>query len=223
MKQLLAVVGCHRSGTSVTAGVLHHLGVDFGPNLMPPSPANPSGYFESLRVVDVHDVLLRSMDRAWDDPRPLPKGWQFSVHAGIACQRLVRHLRRFPGRVLGVKDPRMCQLLPLWVKVAAELGARLVPVMVTRRTGATIASLARREAWPLGRAEALVREHLQGWWEWRTAHPDAVVVKYEELLEDWAAGIAGLDDAVGGLPWILEPDAQDNVDEFIDRGLQHRA
>lgn len=226
---LLAIVGPHRSGTSVTAGVLHHLGVEFGPRLMPPSPANPSGYFESLRVVEVHDVLLRSMDRAWDDVRPLPEGWERRTSTHMAAWRLVRHLCRFRGRVIGVKDPRMCWLLPLWKLVALRLGARLVPVVVARNMDATIASLARREQWPREQAQELVDSCVRGCFEW-VAHPRAVVVKYEELLRDWRAYMGAVNDAVQGeLPSRSLATADDvaeieaAVDKFIDRGLQHHA
>lgn len=225
---LLAIVGPHRSGTSVTAGVLHHLGVEFGPRLMPPSPANPSGYFESLRVVEVHDVLLRSLDRAWDDPRPLPLGWQLTVCAGITCRRLIRHLRRFPGHVLGVKDPRMCQMLPLWGEVAARLGARLVPVVVERNVDAIVSSLVHREQWPREQAQALVDSCLAGCRQW-AAYPGAVVVRYEELLADWRGQMDGVADALfGDCPrTTAQPDeiaAQEAaVEAFIDKGLQHHA
>ncbi|MCD6476962.1 MAG: sulfotransferase, partial [Candidatus Aenigmarchaeota archaeon] len=42
----IIVLGMHRSGTSMTAGVLHRLGVNMGKNLMKGNWANPLGYFE---------------------------------------------------------------------------------------------------------------------------------------------------------------------------------
>lgn len=54
----LVVLGMHRSGTSALIGVLGLLGADLPQDLMPPTTANPRGYFESMKAYRLNDALL---------------------------------------------------------------------------------------------------------------------------------------------------------------------
>src|SRR5215218_4112214 len=56
----VCVLGMHRSGTSLVAGILRQLGVDLGPDdeLLPPDPNNRSGYFELAELVHINDEIL---------------------------------------------------------------------------------------------------------------------------------------------------------------------
>ena len=62
----LLVLGMHRSGTSATAGLLVRLGVEAPMMLMPADASNPEGYWESRRLWEVHERLLRDADSRWD-------------------------------------------------------------------------------------------------------------------------------------------------------------
>ena len=108
MSDPIFVLGCHRSGTSVVAGLLYHAcGVSMG-ELMPPTEDNPLGYFEAIGVVDAHRNLLAQLERDWTCPpttfRPdlmnlsalseqveihksLPGVWAMKDHARCSCSR----------------------------------------------------------------------------------------------------------------------------------------
>lgn len=58
-KQLYAIAGMHRGGTSLFASFIMECGLNFGNNLMPPDKGNPNGYFEDLDIVNFHKSLLR--------------------------------------------------------------------------------------------------------------------------------------------------------------------
>ena len=62
----LLVLGMHRGGTSTIARALRALGVPLGDQLLPPTDANPRGYWEDVEVVAINEELLRHFHSAWD-------------------------------------------------------------------------------------------------------------------------------------------------------------
>src|SRR5665213_3543412 len=63
----IVVLGMHRSGTSALTGMLRHLGVVLGDNMMPPTTDNPRGYWEQADIVDLHQKTMAGHGMAWDD------------------------------------------------------------------------------------------------------------------------------------------------------------
>tara|TARA_Y100000310_G_scaffold293603_1_gene323289 strand:+ start:702 stop:1346 length:645 start_codon:yes stop_codon:yes gene_type:complete len=59
MNKTVIVIGKGRGGTSLTAGILHHLNVNMGDNLKRPDEANEKGYFENWNILqfNLSDVL----------------------------------------------------------------------------------------------------------------------------------------------------------------------
>ncbi|MDE2149825.1 MAG: hypothetical protein KGJ55_08345 [Gammaproteobacteria bacterium] len=141
------VLGMHRSGTSLTAGLLHRLGLPFGPQLMPPSPDNPSGYFEDTEIVALHDRFLSDIGLDWSDPRLLPENWLDAPAALKLAEDLAALLQRSYGAAPAfvVKDPRLCRLLPLWRKLLAALEIEPRCLLVWRHPAQVAASLAKRD------------------------------------------------------------------------------
>lgn len=161
-KTLILVTGQHRSGTSATAGCLKHLGVELGQHLMPPAHDNPKGFFEDVRVVQVHDALLAKLGASWDRPRAIPAGWMEEP----ATKTAEAHLR---GLLLGfglvadtfaIKDPRAVLFIPMWQRVCDFTGARLTVLTPERKVEAIVSSLeARHPDWPQDQALDLVRAY----------------------------------------------------------------
>jgi GT2 family glycosyltransferase len=150
----LFVLGMHRSGTSALAGMLSRLGVTLGERLMPPSPANPRGYFEHQDIVAVHDGFLAAIGSSWNSVAPFAAGWEDGPAAQTA-RRALRHIlaRDFADESLwAVKDPRVCRLLPLWRPLLDEFSAEPRFVLMLRHPDEVASSLAVRDG--LGRARA---------------------------------------------------------------------
>lgn len=147
------VLGCHRSGTSVVAGLLHEAcGVPMG-ELMPATADNPMGYFEAQGVVDAHRNLLAQMERDWTCPPAAFHPERFDLSA-------LRHevaVHRALGRVWAVKDPRSMFMLPAWAHLGVDR-ARLVAVV--RAPVDTAGSIERRDGIRQDRAEAIVDAYL---------------------------------------------------------------
>jgi len=69
----IIVIGTGRSGTSIVAGVLHHIGVNMGNNIVKPNIDNPRGYFEDVEFIDINSRFVHKnisekefIDRAED-------------------------------------------------------------------------------------------------------------------------------------------------------------
>jgi hypothetical protein len=149
----IIVLGGHRCGTSLVAGVLHHLGIPAGLDESPQSllqgrPDNPTGHFEDRHALVLHRRMLRH-DR-WRDPQP--ERFVLSEEVRGAYRR---HLSRRAARarLWCLKDPRLCFLLPVLATTLDELQVPFSVVTVVRRLGGTAASLIRRNR--MGRAEAM--------------------------------------------------------------------
>jgi O-antigen biosynthesis protein len=181
----LLVLGMHRSGTSALAGILNTLGIELGQNLMPASPDNPKGYFEHQDIVAVHDGLLSAIGSRWDSVRPMPSGWADSAAAETARTALGQILLRdFAGRTLwGLKDPRLCRLMPLWRPLFQTLPIEPRYILMMRRPAEVAASLAARDRLSAARARMLwLRYVLEA--EAATRGEKRTILHYHDLIEN---------------------------------------
>lgn len=218
------VLGMHRSGTSALTGLLHHLGVALGPRLMPATKDNPQGYWEHLDIVGLHDALLHVLGRRWDDIRPLPPGWESTPVARDVAQRLKAILLRdFSGAALwGLKDPRLCRLMPLWRPLLEEMAVRPRFVLMLRSPREVAASLAARDGLSAAHSRLLWLRHLLEA-EAATRLLPRSFVRYDELIEHggWRRLSARLSTAFG-LTWPKDgPDLEAAVEAYLAPGLRH--
>ena len=121
---------------------------------MLPAPDNPKGFWEHAGIVAIHERLLAQMGRSWNDPRPLPEGWQNELACRSAAEELEVLLRaEFSGSPLwAVKDPRLCRLLPLWWPILGRMGVE---------PAASMKIAANRYHWISSRAFELVLNSLR--------------------------------------------------------------
>ena len=108
---LLFVIGCHRSGTSLLASLLRdtiqHDVTPAQPDL-PIALDNPRGFFESQKLQNLNDELLRSIDSAWDHPPVLPPNWSLKQRVDQFCAlRSLFSKEALQTRWID-KDPRLC-------------------------------------------------------------------------------------------------------------------
>lgn len=128
----IAVVGMHRSGTSLVAGMLEAAGLPVGSNLMPGNRGNPHGYFEDLEFVELHDSILKANGTDWT-LRGAPEALRLDPAHADAAQRLITaraHLAAW-----GWKDPRTTLFLDAWSDFLPQLRT-----IVVFRSSATVAS-----------------------------------------------------------------------------------
>jgi O-antigen biosynthesis protein len=222
---VVIVVGMHRSGTSALAGMLSHLGVAFGHRLMPPSPDNPRGYWEHVEIVRAHHRLMAALDYGWDDIRPLPEDFAQTEAASQARQRLAAILsEEFADAALwGVKDPRVCRLLPVWLMLLEELRASPRYVLALRDPVEVARSLVARDGMSEERALLLwLRHMLEG--ERATRGRQRSIVRFEELIapRGWQAIAARLGEELS-IAWPASgPRVEAAIDGHLSAELRHQ-
>lgn len=232
----LVVLGMHRGGTSAVAGMLHRLGVDFGPRLMPANADNPAGYYEHNDVVNLHDRFLGRLGAAWDDPFPPefdPGVWPDLAPApGLPTyrQELLAILQRdFAGQgndrpaaapVWGLKDPRLCLLLPWWAPQWASLDSEPRFIIVLRSPDAVAASLGRRDGFSPVKSQLLWLQHLLRA-ERDTRGHRRCFLDYDDFLTDWRGTLDRVR-ATLGVTWPRPPGSLTPAEAaFIDPVLRH--
>lgn len=156
--RIIAVLGMHRSGTSVITRGLEGLGVPLGETLMPPSKGdNDKGFFEDLDIYRFHERILGKLQSGWDWMGPIDsaalRGPSFSDERREAIALLEGKLQ---GRHLfAFKDPRTAVLLPLWHCAFEDLDLDDRYLIAVRNPLECAASLFLRNQIPLAKGIAL--------------------------------------------------------------------
>lgn len=221
----LLVLGMHRSGTSALAGILSRLGIALGDRLMPASPHNPKGYFEHQDIVAVHDGVLGALNAKWDSILPLPAGWQNEAGMRIGHQAIEEIVSRdFAGAsIWGLKDPRLCRLLPLWQPLLDQWSIDHRYVLMVRRPEEVVASLAGRDHLSPARGGLLWLRHVLEA-ELGSRGRKRTIIHYHELFADADAWLRTVN-RMGrdlGVTWPIPPsDAAPEIRDLLTPELWH--
>ncbi|WP_051057905.1 sulfotransferase family protein [Bacillus altitudinis] len=138
--KLFLVLCNHRSGSSAVAGVLHHLGIHMGEQLIGPSSSNLKGHFENINFVIMNDKILESLNSFWFAPP--------SRTSVLSNQFPKDQIRSFLSNqvkpVWGVKDPRTALTFDIWKPFFEEI-SDITFIFVWRPIEQSVSSLALRE------------------------------------------------------------------------------
>lgn len=228
-RPLVLVAGSGRSGTSLFTGILQRLGFHVPPPEVPADDTNPRGFAESQWVVDFHSRLLKRAGVQMSDARPA--AW--AQTADVVLDNATRQeLKSWLGKQFReneniiIKDPRLSWFLPLWRRVAEDVGASPRFVTVLRHPASVLQSKKRSYGgWQgdIGRAAGWINQTL--FTERATRDAPRVFVLHEDLLADWTHTVARVAEQLD-LALIREVPASSivRVHEFVDRTLvQSRA
>ncbi len=212
------VVGMHRSGTSLTAGLL---GANWGglpTDLLPSSEGNAYGHFESKRLTLFNESLLRACGSAWDDAAPLDIACALPPDAHHRWFRRAGALleEEFGDRDrLVFKDPRLCRLMPFWCAVARDRGLAAKAVLPLRHPDEVAASLQARDGLtPAYTLRLWLRNVLDA--DAGTEGMPRAYVSYDAILDDWKGRHAILAEQLG---LGLGPTATGH--HLVQSGLRH--
>lgn len=184
----LIIAGMHRSGTSALSRVINLLGADLPPDLMNPAEDNKSGFWESIKLSKIHDKLLDSLDSRWDSVTPIPSDFYKSIiieeyHEDILCF-LQENFKN--SRFFAIKDPRICRLIPVWIKVLQDFNAEARFIIPFRNPLEVANSLRRRNNFSTSKSLLLwLRYILEA--EQYTRNQHRSFITYETLLTNWYA------------------------------------
>lgn len=144
--RVLAVLGMHRSGTSMLTGTLQEAGVYLGKVFRDPIKHNRKGLMEPKAVLFMQEDLFRANGGNWREP-PAELEWM-PLH--LAVRDLF--IDSMAGKPLwGFKDPRTLFTLEGW-RTALP---RLEPVGIFRHPLPVAESLQRRNGFPLEQGFAI--------------------------------------------------------------------
>jgi len=168
MKPIIAVVGCHRSGTSALAGVLHSLGCSMGTGFQQ-SRACPKGTYED-------DTLLQYLLQAIREEKLTETSTRSER---VAWLREYRKTREEPGWGIGLKHPLLC----LVVGEMAEAWPDVRLIFIDRPIEESERSLSATEwPWAKPRSPSFIRQMLDARESVQLAEPP-LRIDYADLIE----------------------------------------
>jgi Sulfotransferase family len=181
LSQPVAIVGMHRSGTSMVAKLLQQAGLNLGDDadLMPPAAENPKGFYEHLEFVRLNDEVLNVAGAGWDCPPAAGFDWSDEALDPFRTRArcLAAPLReRLPW---GWKDPRTSLTLPFWRSVLGPLRT----VVVVRNPLEVVTSLHRRNGFSTALALTLWRIYTERVLE-ETSPVERLVTHFESYFLD---------------------------------------
>ena len=175
-------VGCHRSGTSLLAGIISDFLAKQTNSELPEQLSaqvdNPGGFFESRQLVDLNEALLNQLGVDWQHPPVHAIQWQH----GEFLPRLHAARKTFARQALNKawvdKDPRLCLTYPAYQHVLLK---RTPIAAVIRHPMEVAGSLQARDMIPLAKGLIiwfLYNQHLS-----RSLIGSDVLISYQSLLD----------------------------------------
>jgi hypothetical protein len=184
-QRAIFVLGMHRSGTSALARVLNLMGVDLGNGSEAAGKDNQRGFWEHPELNVINDNILQSLNSSWQDLHSLPDQWLEADSLGPYVRKIEGVLdQQFPqSSVWGLKDPRVCRLLPLWLPILKQRNCQPSFVCITRHPMEVMRSLKTRNKFSSWKGYLLWLKYTLEAEHASRGYP-RVFVTYEDLLND---------------------------------------
>jgi hypothetical protein len=186
--RIFIVLGMHRSGTSMVAGLLHGSGICMGKAFRQVLPQNPLGFFEEESFRQLNDAFL------------LEAGYIVKEWSAAFCKTALKTDKLHEaGNLIGQwnksngswgwKDPRTCLTIGLWLKVLQSNGLlRKTNIIVVNRSVSAVSKslVARGDVNNISHGKALYamyHEHLEKGLVEYCERLRILRIGYEQLLE----------------------------------------
>ena len=205
LKRSCFILGCGRSGTSLTAGLLSEAGYFMGDELYAGDEGNPKGYFEDREVNGINEGLLGQVipgpQRSLADKllgRPVRNPGWFRWLADLPAATKIPCPAKFADRIQAqvarrpfcFKDPRFCYTLAAWRKYAPDAAM----VGVFRDPAIAAASIVKEAARSAMMLEGVAIDYSRALRIWRSTYSyaldihlpaggDWLWVHYDQLMD----------------------------------------
>lgn len=203
IQHTIIILGMQRSGTSCLAGILEKAGINLG-DVSTSNLFNEKGNRENIRIMKLHDELLRYNNGSWDNP---PARVEWPKHLRRKRDLIIKGYRSYD--VWGFKDPRTLLTLDGWMEVLPKV------------------SFAATFRHPFFVAQSLYKRdntsHKKSYDLWKTYNEKLLfyyekykfpVISFDELKEDYK-------NKVKKLLSNLNIEYKNNAAEFYDPKLKH--
>jgi len=221
------VLGMHRSGTSMLAGLLvEGFGYNPGEPLIQPAYDNEKGFYELVPAVLQNDVFMSLQHIDWAtnvwkyDPDVALKAYNEHQIETFRAQKALKFLNNEASKPWLQKDPRMCITMRTWLPL---LNTKPAVIFTYRQPLEVALSLKKRQGFPLERG-------LRLWIHYNKA----AVINSADLCRVLSSNNAVLADPLGetkriaselttkcNVPPSPKMIDQKTVDSFVDTSLQH--
>ena len=204
MKECIVVLGMHRSGTSVLAGLVSLQGYYLGASEMPKREDNPKGFYENFKVYQLNQSILLDHNTSWDEYSfTMDQISPEDLHRYEVKAREIIKQEFGPVKRIFMKDPRMCLLFPLWEKVLTEMGFSIKVILAYRSPMEVANSLQVRN-------EMAVEKSLM-MWSHHFFQAEKNSREYPRMLVRYDKDILDLDKFLEKLSVFLETELTDEV------------
>lgn len=221
-RNVILVLGMHRSGTSALTRTLNLLGCDLPRNLVPETPTNPTGHWEPNAIMALNNEILSSAGSNWYDWLEFNPRWYDSpVAEGFSVRARGILREEYDGSSLFVlKDPRNCRLTRFWFDILDQSDIEPLVAIPLRNPLEVAASLEARDDMHRDLGILLWLRHVLDA-EQGSRGRRRIFFSYVDLLENWA-GLADHMQQIFGITWPRSPvQASADVEAFLDRDNRH--
>ncbi|MEH7325788.1 sulfotransferase family protein [Cytobacillus firmus] len=213
---LFIIFGLHRSGTSATAGVLHHLGVNMGRKMLKGAKSNPKGHFENIEFLKINDYILSSVQSSWDHPPLLSEIENTEIDKNILRQFVHTHQSQY----WGLKDPRALLTYNLW-KPFLEESSTITYIFVYRPFEESVKSLVNRNGFSVEKSKNILNLYLEQRERLRInlaqEHADIIDISFDQLLINPADFVNHINSRINQAP----NNQMVKVKQFLDKNLKN--
>jgi hypothetical protein len=214
--KLFLVLCLHRSGSSATAGVMHHLGIHMGDRLIQGTVHNPKGHFENIEFVKMNQDILRSVNGSWNRPP--------SHEKIVATSFPPINIRNFIAKnmkpVWGLKDPRTLITFEVWKPYLEEV-ADIIYVFVHRPFIESVHSLIHRDRCSMQKALQILTPYMKYLFHYRHNYgipsENIIDVYFEDIIDNPEPFVRIFNEKIGNPP----ENQLHTVKEFLDKKLKN--
>jgi O-antigen biosynthesis protein len=218
----LIILGMHRSGTSALTRVINLLGVKLGRNLMKAQQDNVKGFWENADVVAINNDFLDEIERPWDDLRELEISQNIQGRLNNFTHKIEQTLNNefCDISLWGIKDPRLCRLLPLYCPILKNLCSNIKIIIIIRDPLEVAQSLFTRDGIPIDYGLLLwIRYVVDS--ELHSRGLLRVITRYDELLQDWKSVVDKIQSTLK-IAWPIKVEtATTTIEQYLDPNLRH--
>jgi len=223
LSRAVAVLGMHRTGTSVLARGLESLGVSLGDDFLDTKPDNPTGYWEDRNIVGFNERVLEVFGLKWESVAYIEDAqWEQPELEAIRADAVEYIREKFGACPLwGFKDPRTVRLLPFWASVFPLIKVEESYLVVIRNPLSVASSLLERQGMDAATSHSLWLLYMVPYLG-RIANKPFVITDYDLFMAEPLRQLERITQTLD-LPRAEETDArvEDFVANFIDPGLRH--
>ncbi|KAF0817849.1 MULTISPECIES: sulfotransferase family protein [unclassified Cytobacillus] len=214
--KLFLVLCLHRSGSSATAGVMHHMGIHMGDHLFEPDQANPKGYFENSKFVNLNNSIMKECGGDVFNPPARARILRYVFPEKDVQNFLSAHVKP----IWGLKDPRTVITFEVWNPIFLNI-SDITYIFVHRDLNSSIRSMANRDGISLEKAEKVLKPYLINFIFYRhmlaKRKSDIIDVHYEQLLKKPDLFVKNINQRIGRKP----NENLEKVKSFLDIHLKH--